>query len=120
MNGREEKTSPLRLAWDLAMAFRADVVYILEDSCCPVIAALLFPDMEQGPAIVAGARRSNVQVLRGTDKLMDRLAEIAASKDRGPSTSEPQAPGGVPVGPRRRERIFPFPTAANRPPQIPT
>ena len=81
MNGREEKTSRLRLAGDAAMAFRADLVYILKDSCCPVIAVVLIPDMEQGPAIVAAARRSYVQVLWGTDKLMDRLAEIAASKE---------------------------------------
>ena len=60
MNGREEKTSPLRLAWDLAMPCRADLVYILKDSCFAVIAALLFRDMEQDPGIVAEARRSNV------------------------------------------------------------
>ena len=53
------------------MAFRADLVYILKDSCCPVIAVVLFTDIEQGPAIVAEARRSNVQVLWGTDSLMD-------------------------------------------------
>ena len=79
MNGREEKTSRLRLAGDAAMACRAGVVYILRDSSCFVISVLLFPDMEQGPAIVAEARRSNVQVLWGTDKLMGRLAEVAAS-----------------------------------------
>ena len=62
MNGREEKTSPLRLPWDLAMSFRAGVPYIPRDFCCPVIAAPLFPDMEQGPAIVAEAQRSNVQI----------------------------------------------------------
>ena len=60
MNGREEKTSPLRLTWDPAMPFRSDVIYILKDFCCPVIAALLFRDMEQDTTIVAGARRSNV------------------------------------------------------------
>ena len=97
MNGREEKTSPLRLAWDLAMPCRADLVYILKDSCFAVIAALLFPDMEQGPAIVAGAQRSNVQVLRGTDKLMDRLAEVAASK-------ELQVYQSRSLGPRRLSR----------------
>ena len=71
MNGREEKTSPLRLAWDLDMPFRADVVDTLGDTCCPVIAVVLFPDMEQATAIVAGAQRSYVQVLWGTDNLMD-------------------------------------------------
>ena len=53
---------------------------ILGDSRCPVIAVILFPDMEQGPAIVAEARRSNVHVLWGTDSLMNRLAAIAARK----------------------------------------
>ena len=47
---------------DAAMPFRAGVPYIPRDFCCPVIAALLFPDMEQGPAIVAAARRSYVQI----------------------------------------------------------
>ena len=42
------------------MACRAGVVYILRDLCCPVIAVVLFRDMEQTPAIVAAARRSNV------------------------------------------------------------
>ena len=74
MNGREEKTSPLRLAWDLALPCRADVIYILRDFCCFEIAALLIRDMEQDPGIVDGAQRSNVQVLWGTDNLMDQLA----------------------------------------------
>ena len=101
----------MRLTRDAAMAFRVGVVDILGDTCCFVIAALLFPDMEPGPAIVAEAKRSNVQVLWGTDKLMDRLAEVAASKDlQVLSILEPWAPGGVPVGPRRRGRNFPFPT----------
>ena len=93
MNGREEKTSPLRLTWEAAMPFRADVVYILREFSCLVIAALLFPDMEQDPAIVAGARRSNVQVLWATDKLMGRVAEIAAGKDCRLATLETSAPG---------------------------
>ena len=37
----------------------------LRDFCCPVIAVVLFPDIEQGPAIVAEVMRSNVQVLWG-------------------------------------------------------
>ena len=84
MNGREEKPSPLRLAWDLAMPFRADVVYILEDSCCPVTAVVLFPDMEPGPAIDAQAKRSNFHVLWDTDKLTGRIAEVAAGKTSSP------------------------------------
>ena len=79
MNGREEKTSPLRLTWDAAMDFRAGVVDTLGDTCCFVIAVLLFPDMEPDPAIVAAAKRSSVKVPWGTDKLMGRLAEVAAS-----------------------------------------
>ena len=60
-----EKHSPLRLAWDAAMACRAGVVYTLKDSCFAVIAVVLFPDIEQEPAIVAEVMRSNVQVLWG-------------------------------------------------------
>ena len=55
----------MRLAWDATMACRADVVHILKDSCFVVIAAFLFPDVEPDPAIIAKARRSNVQVLWG-------------------------------------------------------
>ena len=65
MNRREDKPSPLCQTRDAAMAFRTGVVYTLRDSCCFVIAAFLFPDMEQGPAIVAEVMRSNVQVLWG-------------------------------------------------------
>ena len=49
MNRREDKPSPLCQTWDAAMACRAGVVYIPRDFCCPVIAALLFPDMEPPP-----------------------------------------------------------------------
>ena len=51
---------------------------IPEDPCCFVIAALLFPDMEPGPAIDAQAKRSNLHVLWDTDKLTGRLAETPA------------------------------------------
>ena len=61
---------------------------ILGDSRCPVIAVILFPDMEQGPAIVAEARRSNVHVLWGTDNLMNRLAAIAARKAYYPPNAD--------------------------------
>ena len=59
------------------------------DSCFRVIAMFLFPDMEPDPAIDAQAKPSNFHFLWGTDKLTDRLAEIAASKDFRASTSEP-------------------------------
>ena len=61
MNGPEEKHSPLCQTWDAAMPFRAGVPYIPRDFCCSVIAALMFPDMEQEPAIDAGTQRSNVR-----------------------------------------------------------
>ena len=58
------------------------------DTCCFVIAALLFPDIEPDPAIVAEARRSNVHVLWGTDNLMNRLAAIAARKAYYPPNAD--------------------------------
>ena len=64
----------MRQTWDAAMHFRADAFYILRDSCFVVIAVLLFPDMEQDPAFVDGAQRSNLHVLWGMDNLMDRRA----------------------------------------------
>ena len=66
-----EKHSPLCQTWDAAMAFREAVVDTLGDTCCFVIAVLLFPDMEPDPAIAAAARRSSVKVPWGTDNLMD-------------------------------------------------
>ena len=87
-DGREEKPSPLRLTWDAAMSLREDIIDVLGDTCCFVIAALLFPDMEPDPAIVAEARRSNVHVLWGTDNLMNRLAAIAARKAYYPPNAD--------------------------------
>ena len=70
----EEKPSPLCVTWDAAMSPREEIVDTLGDTCCFVIAAFLFPDMEPDPAIVPKAKRSNVHVLWGTDRLMGRLA----------------------------------------------
>ena len=82
------KPSPLRLTWDAAMSLREDIIDVLGDTCCFVIAALLFPDMEPDPAIVAEARRSNVHVLWSTDNLMNRLAAIAARKAYYPPNAD--------------------------------
>ena len=86
--GPEEKPSPLCVTWDAAMSIREDIIDVLGDSRCPVIAVLLFPDMEPDPAIVAEARRSNVHVLWGTDNLMNRLAAIAARKAYYPPNAD--------------------------------
>ena len=93
-----ENPSPLCQTWDAATAFRAGVVYSLRHFCCPVIAALLFPDMDQYPAVAAAARRSNVQVIWGTDSLMDQLSEVATGKDCRPSIFELWAPAAFPLG----------------------
>ena len=45
--------------------------------------------MEPDPAIDSQAKHSNVHLPWGTDNLMDRLEEIAASKDFKAPTSEP-------------------------------
>ena len=87
-DGREEKPSPLCQTWDAAMSLREDIIDILGDTCCFVIAVLLFPDMEPDPAIAAAAKRSNVHVLWGTDNLMNRLAEFAARKAYYPPNAE--------------------------------
>ena len=89
MNGREEKTSPLRLAWDATMACRADVV--------PYPERFLLRRHRRVPVSRHGAgsghhRKGQAQQRPrplGPDQLMDRLAEVAASKDCRPSTSEP-------------------------------
>ena len=88
LDGGLEKPSPLRLTWDAATSLREDIIDVLGDICCFVIAALLFPDMEPDPAIVAEGRRSNVHVLWGTDNLMNRLAAIAARKAYYPPNAE--------------------------------
>ena len=76
------------MTWDAAMSLREDIIDVLGDTCCFVIAALLFPDMEPDPAIVAEAKRSNVHVLWGTDNLMNRLAAIAARKAYYPPNAD--------------------------------
>ena len=86
--GLQEKPSPLCVTWDAAMSLREDIIDVLGDTCCFVIAALLFPDMEPDPAIVAEAKRSNVHVLWGTDNLMNRLATIAARKAYYPPNAD--------------------------------
>ena len=86
--GREEKHSPLRQTWDAAMSLREDIIDVLGDTCCFVIAVLLLTDMEPDPAIVAEAKRSNVHVLWGTDNLMNRLAAIAARKAYYPPNAD--------------------------------
>ena len=70
------------------MSLREDIIDVLGGTCCFVIAALLFPDMEPDPAIVAEAKRSNVHVLWGTDNLMNRLAEFAARKAYYPPNAD--------------------------------
>ena len=70
------------------MSLREDIIDVLGDTCCFVIAVLLFPDMEPDPAIVAEAKRSNVHVLWGTDDLMNRLAAIAARKAYYPPNAD--------------------------------
>ena len=90
------------LAWDAAMPFRADVVYILRDFCCVVIAAFLVPDVEPGPVIVAEASRFNVHLPCDSDKLMDRFTEIAFGKEH-------QNLNIGAIGPRRRSRWAPPP-----------
>ena len=50
---------------------------------------------------------------------MDRLVEIAASKDFKAPTSEPWAPASVPGGLRRRGRDQLFPTTGKPNPHCP-
>ena len=71
---------------------------------CFVIAALLFPDMEPDPAIVAEAKRSDVHVLWNTDNLMNRLAAIAARKAYYPPNADEHPTGGG-RGHRRADRL---------------
>ena len=102
--GPDEKPSPLCVTWDAAMSLREDIIDVLGDTCCFVIAALLFPDMEPDPAIVAEAKRSNVHVLWGTDNLMNRLAAIAARKAYYPPNAD-DIPTGGGRGDRRADRL---------------
>ena len=84
------------------MAFRADVFYILRDFCCFEIAVVLFPDIEQGPAIVAKARRSNVHtpMSHGQPDGPTRLGRYQQGLQA--LNIGDLAPSGFPGGPRRR------------------
>ena len=71
------------------MSLREDIIDVLGDTCCFVIAALLLvPTWNPDPAIVAEAKRSNVHVIWGTDNLMNRLAAIAARKAYYPPNAD--------------------------------
>ena len=70
------------------MSLREDIIDVLGDTCCFVIAALLFPDMEPDPAIIAEAKRSNIHPIWGTDNLMNRLAEFTAKQAYFPPNAE--------------------------------
>ena len=102
--GPQEKPSPLCVTWDAAMSLREDIIDVLGDTCCFVIAALLFPDMEPDPAIVAEAKRSNVHVLWGTDNLMNRLGGNRRQKGLLPAQRRRHPPGGG-RGDRRADRL---------------
>ena len=112
------------------MSLREDIIDVMGDTCCFVIAALLFPDMEPDPAIVAEARRNNVHVLWGTDNLMNRLAAIAARKAYYPPNADDirrRCPTGTPPGagfavPNHRHSRKPrrFPGWKSRPPASPS
>ena len=91
------------------MPFRADVVHILRDFCCFEIAVVLFPDIEQGPAIVAKARPSNVHtpMSHGQPDGPTRLGRYQQGLQA--LNIGDLAPGGFPVGLRRR-LVSPCPT----------
>ena len=104
---------------------------ILGDSRCPVIAALPFPDVEQDPAVVAGAQQSNVHTPMSHGQADGPARLVATSKDCGPSISEPWPPAAFPVGhaagggishsqrPAGRMGRRPKPIAHGRPDQSP-
>ena len=102
------------------MACRAGVVHILKDSCFVVIAAFLFPDVEPDPAIVAKARRSNVHtpMSHGQPDGPTRLGRYQQGLQA--LNIVDLAPGGFPVGPRRR-LVSPCPTTGkpDAPPALP-
>ena len=79
-NGPQKKECPLRKAWDATMSLHDELVDVLDHEAF-FIAVLVFPDMEPDQAITAKAERSNVNVLWGTDGLMDRLEQIAAARE---------------------------------------
>ena len=74
----------MRRTWDAAMSLREDIAEPSGRRCCFIIAALLFPDMEPDPAIVAEPKRSNVHVSWGMDNLMVRLSATAERGDHRP------------------------------------
>ena len=103
------------------MACRADVVHILKDSCFVVIAAFLFPDVEPDPAIIAKARRSNVHtpMSHGQPDGPTRLGRYQQGLQA--LNIGALAPGGFPVGPRRRGLVSPCLTTGkpDAPPALP-
>ena len=76
-NGREKKSSPLRRTWDATMSLKDNLSETLEQELF-FIAVLIFPDMELDAAIAEMGERSHAPILWGTDRLVERLVDIAA------------------------------------------
>ena len=93
-DGREEKPSPLCQTWDAAMSLREDIIDILGDTCCFVIAVLLFPDMEPDPAIAAAAKRKQRPRPLGHGQPDEPAGGICRQKGLLPAQRRGYPPGG--------------------------
>ena len=81
LDGEERKPGLLKQAKDSTMALHDYLKERIADKRCSpfTVPVIIFADMEPDSAIEAAATQAGVKVLFGTDRLVERLIELAAS-----------------------------------------
>ena len=74
--GRRRKASPVSQAWDAAMSI-PEVIRRRLHRGVYIVAVLALPDMEADQVIVDAAAQRHVGVIFGTDRWVERLADLA-------------------------------------------
>ena len=111
--GRYRKASPAAQAWAAAMSIPEAIKERFHRGIY-IVAVLAMPDMERDQAIVDAAARNHVNLLFGTDRWVERLAELAGPHHIIVPPTEGQIEEEVPV-------IMPelaVPAAATHGPQV--
>ena len=81
-DGEERKASPLKQVWDSTMSLHDHLQKRVAGNRNPfTVPVIIFADMEPDLAIESAAIQARVKVLFGTDRLVERLIELAGRCD---------------------------------------
>ena len=76
--GQEKKPTPAKQTWDAALQLHDFLQESIDDGRNPfVVPVLVFPNMEPDADIEAWSAQAGIHVLFGSDRLVDRLVELA-------------------------------------------